>query len=94
MQLGRVVCQAVSTVKHPSLNGWRLLLLQLLTADRKEDGEPVLAIDNLGAGAGDLVIACSEGLAARQLMGHKNAPVRWLVLGICDSWEPDGHANR
>jgi ethanolamine utilization protein EutN len=94
MQIGRVVGQAVATVKHPSLSGWRLLLLQLLTADRKDDGDPVLAIDNLGARTGDLVIACSEGRAARELMNQKNSPVRWLVLGICDSWEPDGHANR
>ena len=94
MQIGRVVGQAVATVKHPSLSGWRLLALQMLTANGKEDGEPVLAIDDLGAGTGDLVIACSEGRAARELMKQKNSPVRWLVLGICDSWEPDGHANR
>jgi ethanolamine utilization protein EutN len=84
MQIGRVVGQAVSTVKHPSLTGWRLLLLQLLNEDGKEDGEPVLAIDNLGAGSGDLVIACSEGGAARQMMGQKNSPVRWFVMGIRD----------
>ena len=94
MQLGRVVGQAVSTVKHPSMSGWRLLLLQLLTSEGKEDGEPVLAIDNLGAGSDDVVIACSEGLAARQMMNQKTSPVRWLVLFICDSWEPDGHAHR
>ena len=54
MQIGHVVVgHAVSTVKHPSMHGWRLLLVQLLTADGKEDGEPLLAIDNLGAGVGD-----------------------------------------
>ena len=94
MQIGRVMGQAVSTVKHPSMYGWRLLVVQLLTADGKEDGEPLLAIDNLGARSADLVILCGEGGAVRQLMGHKSAPVRWLVLGICDSWEPDGHAHR
>ncbi|HKI34359.1 MAG TPA: EutN/CcmL family microcompartment protein [Gemmataceae bacterium] len=88
MQIGRVVGQAVSTVKHPSMAGWRLLVVQLLTAAGKEDGEPLLAIDNLGAGVADLVILCGEGGAVREMMGHKNAPVRWLVQGICDSWQP------
>ena len=59
-----------------------------LTADGKEDGEPLLAIDNLGARSADLVILCGEGGAVRQMMGYKNAPVRWLVLGICDTWTP------
>jgi len=88
MNIGRVLGQAVATVKHPSMTGWRLLLVQLLTADGKEDGEPLLAIDNLGARVADLVILCGEGRAVRDLMGYNNAPVRWLVLGICDSWTP------
>lgn len=91
MQIGVVVGQAVATVKHPSMTGWRLLLLQMVTAKGMPDGEPVLAIDNLGAGNGDYVIASSEGGAARQMMGHKNSPVRWLVMGICDSWTPTGN---
>lgn len=84
MQIGRVVGQAIATVKHPSFQGWRLLLVQMLTAEGTEDGEPVLAIDNIGASLNDLVIASSEGGAARQLMGVKNSPARWLVLGMCD----------
>jgi ethanolamine utilization protein EutN len=90
MQIGRVVGQGVSTVKHASLHGWRLLLVQLLTGAGLEDGEPLLAIDNLGAGSGDLVILSNDGAGARQLVGHNNSPARWLVLGICDSWKPTG----
>jgi ethanolamine utilization protein EutN len=84
MQIGVVVGQAVSTVKHASMTGWRLLLVQLLTADSKEDGEPLLAIDNLGAGTADRVILSNDGAEARAMVGAKNSPVRWLVLGICD----------
>ena len=90
MQIGRVVGQAVATVKHPSMQGWRLLVVQPLTGEGKEDGEPLLAIDNLGARWADLVILSGEGGAVRKMMGHNNAPVRWMVLGICDSWEPTG----
>jgi ethanolamine utilization protein EutN len=84
VQLGRVVGQAVATVKHPSLQGWRLLLVQPLTTDGKEDGEPLVAIDNLGAGTNHLVILSNDGAGARQLIGSPHSPARWMVLGVCD----------
>jgi ethanolamine utilization protein EutN len=85
VQIGEVVGHAVATVKHPSLTGWRLPVVQLLMADGKPDGEPVLAIDPLGVGAGDRVILSNDGAGARQLMDNKNAPARWLVMGLCDA---------
>ncbi len=84
MQIGRVVGRAVSTVKHASLLGWRLLLVQPLTREGKADGEPLLAIDKLGAGAAQLVILSNDGAGARELVGSKTSPVRWMVLGVCD----------
>jgi ethanolamine utilization protein EutN len=84
MQIAEVVGQAVSTVKHPSMHGWRLLLVQPLGVDDKADGEPLLAIDHLGAGAAHRVIISNDGAGARELVGHKNSPVRWMVMGICD----------
>jgi ethanolamine utilization protein EutN len=84
MQIGRVVGHGVSTVKHPSLHGWRLLLVQPLTAEEKVDGEPLLAIDQLGAGMADLVILSNDGKGARELVGVNNSPVRWMILGVCD----------
>jgi ethanolamine utilization protein EutN len=84
MQIGSVVGQAVATVKHPSLQGWRLLIVQLLTPDGTPDGEPLLAIDKLGAGLAQRVILSNDGAGARELIGSKNSPARWLVLGVCD----------
>jgi ethanolamine utilization protein EutN len=84
MQLGRVVGHAVSTVKHPTLHGWKLLLVQMLTANGDADGEPILAIDHLGAGNGDRVLVCNDGAGARELVGAKNSPVRWFVMGLAD----------
>jgi ethanolamine utilization protein EutN len=66
------------------MTGWRLLLVQPLGAQGQADGEPILAIDSLGAGVGSRVVLTSEGGAVRQLMGSKNSPVRWMVLGMCD----------
>ena len=84
MQLGRIVGHATSTVKHASFQGWRFLLVQLLTPDGKEDGEPILAIDPIGAGAGSTAILSNDGAEARKLTGAKNSPARWFVMGIQD----------
>ena len=84
MQLARVVGHGISTVKHSSLQGWKLLLVQPLAPDGKEDGEPLLAIDKMGAGAADRAIISNDGACARELVGIKNSPVRWMVLGVCD----------
>jgi len=84
MQLARVVGQAVSTVKHSSFQGWKLLLVQLFGVDGKPDGEPLLAIDNIGAGTSDLVIVSNDGSGARAMVGDRNSPARWFVMGIQD----------
>lgn len=84
MQVARVVGSAISTVKHASMTGWKLLVVQPLTVDEKPDGEPQLAIDSLGANAGSRVMICNDGKGTRELMGSKNSPVRWFVMGICD----------
>lgn len=85
MQTGQVVGTAVSSVKHASLEGWRLLVVQMYGTDGKSpDGEPVLAVDNLGAGAGDTVLISSDGKSTRELLKSNNTPVRWCVVGLCD----------
>ncbi len=84
MQVGQVVGHAVSSVKHASLIGWRLPVVQLLTTDGKADGEPILAIDPLGAAVGQRVVVSNDGLSARQLVGHANSPARWVILGLND----------
>lgn len=83
MQLARVVGHAVSTVKHPSLHGWRLVLVQAVHGD-KLDGEPLLAIDSTGAGVNDIVIISSDGAAARALVKDRKSPARWQIVGVRD----------
>jgi ethanolamine utilization protein EutN len=85
MQLGTVVGTATSTVKHSTLNGWKMLIVQFYGADgRTPDGEPVIAIDALGAGIGESVVLSSDGKGTRKLVGSDNTPVRWSVIGIKD----------
>ncbi|HEX3726016.1 MAG TPA: EutN/CcmL family microcompartment protein [Pirellulales bacterium] len=85
MQLGLVLGTATSTVKHPSLEGRKILVVQCYGPDRATpDGEPLLAVDSLGAGVGQQVIVSSDGKATRALLGSETTPVRWCVLGIQD----------
>jgi ethanolamine utilization protein EutN len=85
MQLGEVVGTATATVKHQSMNGWKLLIVQPYLVDGKTpDGDPVLAIDSCGAGRGERVIITSDGAGTRALVGSDTTPVRWSVLGIAD----------
>ena len=48
------------------------------------DGDPVLAVDPLGAGRGQIVVITNDGGAARQLVGDNRTPARWSVIGIRD----------
>ena len=67
MFLGRVMGSATATVKHPSMEGWKLLLVMALQADgRTIEGDPILVVDSLGAGKGELVMITSDGIGARR----------------------------
>lgn len=89
MFLARVIGSATSTVKHPSMEGAKLLLVMALQADgRTVEGDPILVIDTLGAGRGELVMITSDGIGTRELLHSDNSPVRWSVLGIPDKWQP------
>jgi len=85
MYIGRVMGSATATVKHPSMEGWKLLLVMALQADGQTvEGDPILVVDSLGAGKGDRIMITSDGIGARELVGDMRSPVRWSVLGICD----------
>ena len=85
MQVGIVVGTATSTAKHASMHGWKLLIVQSYAADgRTPDGEPVIAVDALGAGRGDRVLLSSDGKGTRALLKSDTTPVRWSVIGIED----------
>ena len=84
MQLGRVIGQATATVKHATLGGWRLAVVQPLDAEDESDGDPLLAIDRLGSGQGDRVILTSDGKGIRNMVGSNNSPIRWAVIGLVD----------
>ena len=84
MQLAKVVGRATATVKHETLAGRRLLLVQPLDAAGKADGDPQLAIDELGCRKTDIVMLTTDGAAVRDIVKKENTPIRWAVIGIAD----------
>ena len=84
MQLGMVIGHATATVKHPSLVGWRMLIVQPLNNARQPEADPVIAVDKLGSAPGSVVLLNSDGKGARELIGDEKSPVRWFVIGIVD----------
>jgi ethanolamine utilization protein EutN len=50
MQIGLAVGTATATVKHSTLQGWKLLVVQPLLANGRADGDPQLVVDRHGAG--------------------------------------------
>jgi ethanolamine utilization protein EutN len=84
MLSAQVVGHGTATVKHPSMEGWKLLVVQTLDAGGRPDGDPILAIDSLGAGIRDTVIISSDGQGTRELVECGQTPIRWSVVGIVD----------
>jgi ethanolamine utilization protein EutN len=85
MQLARIIGTATATVKHPSLAGTRLLVVQPLMADRTSpDGDPQLAIDTVGASTGDVTVITSDGRLLRDLLKSDTTPARWSTIALLD----------
>lgn len=77
---GKIIGHATSTVKHETLFGWKLLVVLPF-----DGGDPVLAIDTLGAGAGMDVVISSDGKYTSEIVGTKATPIRWSIIGIINA---------
>jgi len=84
MLLARVEGNVVATRKHPSFEGWRLVICQPIGAAGDPEGVPQIAIDSHGAGMHQRVVISSDGAAARKAVGDPKSPARWIVIGIVD----------
>lgn len=86
MQLARVIGTVVATVKNESLQGRTLLVVQTLDSNLKESGKPLVAVDAVGAGVGELVFWC-RGKEASFPFKREDTPTDCTIVGIVDSEE-------
>lgn len=87
MKIGRVVGNVVATISAPIFDARAMLVCELLDERGGASGGYTLAVDTVGAGAGERVLILDEGNSARQVVGDSSAPIRAVVVAIVDHVE-------
>ena len=85
MLIARIIGAATATIKHPSHEGQKLLLVQPVQLDLVTPrGDAVIAVDAVDAGPGDLVLLAVEGYCAMTTVGRPDSPIDAAVIGVID----------
>jgi len=84
MQLGRIIGNVVCTMKDPALIGQKLLIVQPLDRKGRDKGRPVIALDAVGAGAGETIYWC-RGKEASFPFLPADLPTEATIVGIVNS---------
>lgn len=91
--IARVVGKIVATRKDEKLEGVKLLIIEPLKRDGTPCGKPLVAVDSVGAGAGEIVHAV-KGREASLPLPRSGAPVDVAIVGIVDRVYPDAGEPR
>jgi microcompartment protein CcmK/EutM len=78
--LAKVIGPVVCTVKHPAYEGRTMLLISPIDAPDEYE----VAVDYVGAGVGDTVIAGGAPGVAKSVFNLDKAPIKTLIMGIVD----------
>lgn len=84
MVIAKLVGKIWATRKYDSLNGMKLMLVEI--TDGIEKGRRLVAVDTIGAGEGDLVLV-TQGSSARKVLTtsqEQSIPVDAVISGIID----------
>ncbi len=87
MLLGRILGNAVCTIKYPDLGGVKLLTVQPLNKRLDPVGRVQVAADVVQAGPGDLVVMVRAREASLALPDVKFVPVDLACVGVIDELE-------
>jgi microcompartment protein CcmK/EutM len=86
MQLARVIGDVVVTRKDENLTGIKLMVLQPIAADGSNVGRTLVAVDAVGAGAGETVFFV-RGKEASFPFYPIAVPTDAGIVGIVDHWD-------
>lgn len=83
MFLAEVIGTIWATRKDENLNSFKLQFIQPLNGNKEKVGSPIVAVDTVGAGVGEIVfyITASEAIIPLPV---KMAPVDASIVGIVD----------
>ncbi|MBA4250883.1 MAG: ethanolamine utilization protein EutN [Chlorobiaceae bacterium] len=84
MYLGIVIGNVWATRKYDQTKGFKFMFVQPLNAENQKIGEPIVAIDTIGAGTGEKVIYVTASEAVIPLPVDF-APIDASIVGIVDS---------
>jgi ethanolamine utilization protein EutN len=87
MKIARVIGNVVSTIKTPSHNGLKFMVVEPIDIDGKSIGDSFMAVDAAQAGIGDIVLILEEGGSARDILKKPDAAVDAVIVGIVDYLE-------
>jgi microcompartment protein CcmK/EutM len=89
MRIALVIGSTVATVKDPKVLGRKLLIVREADESGAPFGKPLVAVDTVDAGAGDLVLI-AQGSSARMTDVTKDTPVDAVIMAVIDSLETGG----
>lgn len=92
MLIGRVIGNVVCTMKDPALTGVKLMLVQPLDREGRDKGRVVVALDSVGAGAGERVYWC-RGREASFPFLPVEVPTEATIVGIVDEVRISGRGE-
>ncbi len=92
MLIARVTGLVVATMKHESLVGSKLLIVQETDVAGKPVGQPMVAVDAVDAGEGDLVLV-TQGSGSRQTDISIDRPVDNVIMAIVDTLQSNGEVT-
>jgi len=84
LHLGRIIGTVVATRKDEKLVGTKLMITQPLNIDLQPKSEPIIAVDTVGAGIGELILYVT-GTASRIAAKKMDAPIDASIVGIVDN---------
>ncbi|CAG0959290.1 Ethanolamine utilization protein EutN [Anaerolineae bacterium] len=92
MLIARVVGDVVATIKDDKMIGRKLLIVREVTTENEIVGKPIVAIDTVDAGIGDVVLI-AQGSSARQTNLTKETPTDAVIMAIVDSLDVQGNVT-
>jgi microcompartment protein CcmK/EutM len=87
MKLAKVIGNVVSSIKTPSHNGLKFMVVEPIDMNGKAIGDSFMAVDAAQAGIGDIVLILEEGGSARDILKKPDAAVDAIIVGIVDYLE-------
>lgn len=84
MDIGIVIGNIFSTIKHSAYQNCKLLLVENVDMHLKRTSAAFVAVDSVDAGVGDVVLIANEGKTASDILQGKQLPVRSVIIGVID----------